>query len=69
LWEWHQPDGPERIEGSAVDFCRVVTQTRNVADTTLRIHGAIAQQWMAIAQCFAGPAHDPPLPGTRFLQR
>jgi uncharacterized protein (TIGR03084 family) len=69
LWEWNLPDGPEHIEGSAVDFCRVVTQTRNIADTQLRVSGAAAQQWMAIAQCFAGPAHEPPSPGTRFRQR
>jgi uncharacterized protein (TIGR03084 family) len=70
LWEWHAAaDAADRIEGSAVDFCRVVTQTRNIADTALRVAGPVAQQWMAIAQCFAGPAHDPPPPGTRFPQR
>ncbi|MCS6947560.1 MAG: TIGR03084 family metal-binding protein [Steroidobacteraceae bacterium] len=65
-WEWNSPDSPERIEGSAVDFCRVVTQTRNIADTQLNCTGAVACKWMAIAQCFAGPPEDPPAPGTRF---
>ena len=31
LWEWNEPATAERVEGSAVEFCRVVTQTRNVA--------------------------------------
>ncbi len=69
LWEWDAPGGVERIEGSAVEFCQVVTQTRNVADTRLQVNGTIATAWMSNAQCFAGPPHQPPAPGTRFLQR
>jgi uncharacterized protein (TIGR03084 family) len=69
LWEWNSLAAADRIEGSAVEFCRVVTQTRNVADTALRVSGAIARQWMAIAQCFAGQPQDPPLPGTRYRQQ
>jgi uncharacterized protein (TIGR03084 family) len=66
IWEWNAADGDERIDGSAVEFCRVVTQTRNVADTSLQVSGAVARQWMSLAQCFAGPPQDPPPPGTRF---
>ena len=54
-----------RVEGAAVDFCKVVTQTRNVADTALRVSGPVAADWMTIVQCFAGPPEDPPAPGTR----
>jgi uncharacterized protein (TIGR03084 family) len=68
LWEWNAEQREQRVEGSAVDFCRVVTQTRNVADTALRVRGEIARQWLAIAQCFAGPPEDPPPPGSRFRQ-
>lgn len=67
-WEWPSAEGSGRVEGSAVEFCRVVTQTRNVADTDLVVTGEVARQWMAIAQCFAGPPEDPPPPGTRFCQ-
>jgi uncharacterized protein (TIGR03084 family) len=67
-WEWHDPSAGERVEGSAVDFCRVVTQTRNVLDTSLRVTGPVATEWMRIAQCFAGPPEPPPAPGTRFVQ-
>jgi uncharacterized protein (TIGR03084 family) len=65
VWEWNDPSAGDRVEGSAVDFCRVVTQTRNVRDTQLRITGEVAGQWMAIAQCFAGGRETPPAPGTR----
>jgi len=34
-------------------------------DTALQVVGAPANRWMAIAQCFAGPPEDPPVPGTR----
>ena len=68
LWEWNQPDQENRIEGSAVEFCQVVTQVRNIADTSLRVSGATATSWMAMAQCFAGPPEEPPAPGSRFRQ-
>ena len=68
LWEWNEPSTAERVEGSAVEFCRVVTQTRNVLDTSLAVSGEIARQWLASAQCFAGPPELPPAPGTRFKQ-
>jgi len=69
VWEWNEPSAPNRVEGSAVDFCKVVTQTRNVADTALRVAGPVAEDWMTIVQCFAGPPEDPPAPGTRFVRR
>ena len=63
-WDWGAPQ-QTRVEGSAVDFARVVTQVRNVADTALVVEGAAARDWMALAQCFAGPPEDPPAPGAR----
>jgi uncharacterized protein (TIGR03084 family) len=68
-WEWNQPDQKNIVEGSAVEFCQVVTQTRNIADTRLSVRGESAKAWMAIAQCFAGPPENPPPPGTRFPQK
>jgi uncharacterized protein (TIGR03084 family) len=68
VWEWHSPEERNRIEGSAVEFCQVVTQTRNIADTALRVSGELAYEWMSMAQCFAGPPEPPPLPGTRFMR-
>jgi len=68
IWEWNAEETTNRVEGSAVDFCKVVTQGRNVADTALRVTGPVATDWMTIVQCFAGPPEDPPAPGTRFAQ-
>ncbi len=68
IWEWNQPNQENRIKGSAVEFCQVVTQVRNIADTSLKMVGTTATSWMAIAQCFAGPPETPPAPGSRCLQ-
>ncbi|MFT7651201.1 MAG: hypothetical protein ACI9ON_000690 [Limisphaerales bacterium] len=64
-WTWNEANVDDCIRGSAVDFCQVVTQVRNVADTNLEVVGDAALAWMNIAQCFAGPPEDPPAPGSR----
>lgn len=69
VWQWHEPQDDNRITGSAVEFCQVVTQVRNIADTRLQVLGAPATAWMAIAQCFAGPPEKPPEPGSRGLEK
>jgi uncharacterized protein (TIGR03084 family) len=65
IWEYGERSEIGSIEGSATEFCQVVTQTRNIADTALSVTGDIATQWMAVAQCFAGPPQDPPAKGMR----
>lgn len=65
IWEWNDQSDCDYVKGSAVDFGRVVTQGRNIADVTLQVGGDSASAWMAIAQCFAGPPEDPPAPGHR----
>jgi uncharacterized protein (TIGR03084 family) len=55
-------EAPDVVRGPVLDFCLVVTQRRNVADTALSVAGAAAQEWMSIAQCFAGGATLPPDP-------
>jgi uncharacterized protein (TIGR03084 family) len=65
IWTWNDPDPECLVEGTAVDFCRVVAQTRNVADARLKVVGDVARTWMSIAQCFAGPPEAPPAPGSR----
>ena len=68
IWEWNADSAENRIEGSATEFCQVVTQVRNIADTGLTVTGDVATEWMAMAQCFAGPPEEPPAPGTRFRE-
>jgi uncharacterized protein (TIGR03084 family) len=65
-WEWNEGNAINRVSGDAVAFCQVVTQTRNIADTTLVVEGEIAKHWMSIAQCFAGPPEAPPGKGMRY---
>ena len=64
-WQWNTPDSDNKISGDAVEFCQVVTQVRNITDTELKLTGEPAKQWMEIAQCFAGPAEEPPMEGLR----
>ncbi len=66
-WEW---DGPasdsvrgDIVNGTALDFCLVVTQRRHLADTSLQIEGAAATEWMSIAQAFAGEPGNGRVPG------
>ena len=67
IWEWNDPSDDEYVRGNAAEFCHVITQGRNIADTNLEVGGDVATQWMAIAQCFAGGPVDPPKQGIRTL--
>jgi uncharacterized protein (TIGR03084 family) len=55
LWTWGPEDAGDIIRGSALGFCLVVVQRRHYADTDLVVTGSMAQKWMTVAQCFAGP--------------
>lgn len=58
VWTFGPEDAPQRVTGTAWDFCRLVTQRINRSDTDLVAVGAEADQWLDIAQCFAGPSGD-----------
>lgn len=64
-WTWGDPASPEWVRGTAEDFCLLVTQRRNVADTALRYSDGAAREWLQIAQCFAGEPASAPPPGVR----
>lgn len=64
-WTWNDDAAGGVVRGPALDFCLVVTQRRHVGDTALEIEGDAAEEWMAIAQAFAGP----PGPGRPPLSR
>jgi uncharacterized protein (TIGR03084 family) len=55
LWTWGPANAQDRVTGPALDFCLLVTQRRHRDDLDLTIEGPAAQEWMAIAQAFAGP--------------
>ena len=65
IWEYNEFSEEHKIEGLAEEFCQVVTQVRNIQDVNLKLTGSIAEEWMSVAQCFAGGAEQPPKPGTR----
>ena len=62
-WILGDESASDCISGSATDFCRVVTQRRHLADTTLVVKGPAAEEWMSIAQAFAGPPGGGRKPG------
>jgi uncharacterized protein (TIGR03084 family) len=61
-WVWGPEDARDRVTGDALDWCLVVTQRRNPADTALVVEGDAAREWVGIAQAFAGQPtdHRPP---------
>lgn len=54
LWTWGQQDATQRVTGPALDFCLLVTQRRHRDDLALTAVGAAADEWLDIAQAFAG---------------
>lgn len=67
-WTWGDPAAEHRVQGTAEDFCLLVTQRRHVADTGLRYSAGPVAQWLAMAQCFAGAPADGPAPGVRAVR-
>jgi uncharacterized protein (TIGR03084 family) len=55
LWTWGPEDATQRVTGPALEFCLLVTQRVHRADTALVAVGPDADQWLDIAQAFAGP--------------
>jgi uncharacterized protein (TIGR03084 family) len=54
-WEHGSPDAANTVTGSAYDFALRVTQRRHRDDLDLIATGDVADQWLDIAQAFAGP--------------
>ncbi|VAV88408.1 FIG01073468: hypothetical protein, partial [hydrothermal vent metagenome] len=63
IWEWNDEQDDNVVRGTAVEFAQIVTQTRNVKDTSIETVGDTAARWMEIAQCFAGAPETPPEAG------
>ena len=54
-WTWGPDDATQRVHGPALDFCFLVTQRRHRHDLAVTAVGNDAEQWLTIAQAFAGP--------------
>jgi uncharacterized protein (TIGR03084 family) len=54
-WVHGAADAADRVTGPALDFCLLVTQRRHRADLSLVATGPVADEWLDVAQAFAGP--------------
>jgi uncharacterized protein (TIGR03084 family) len=63
-WRWGPDDADDSIEGSAEEFCLVVTQRRHPSDTSL-VAGELGAHWLQRAQAFAGAPSEGPRPRSR----
>jgi uncharacterized protein (TIGR03084 family) len=64
LWTWGPDDAVNVVRGDALDLALVVIQRRHRDDTSLVAEGPVADEWLSIAQAFAGP----PGPGRKAGQ-
>jgi uncharacterized protein (TIGR03084 family) len=55
LWTYGDPSAGNRVTGPALDLCLLVTQRRHRADLALEATGPVADEWLDVAQAFAGP--------------
>lgn len=55
VWTWGPDDADNVVRGSALDLALVVIQRRHRDDTSLEAVGLVADEWLSIAQAFAGP--------------
>jgi uncharacterized protein (TIGR03084 family) len=62
-WTWGPEDAADRVSGPALDFCLLVTQRRHRDDLAVVAEGAAADEWLDIAQSFAGPPGEGRRPG------
>ncbi|MBY8875440.1 TIGR03084 family protein [Micromonospora sp. PLK6-60] len=54
-WTFGPAEAADRVTGPALDFCLLVTQRRHRGDLALVATGPIADEWLDVAQAFAGP--------------
>lgn len=54
-WEWHPENQNDSVQGDAIDFCQVVTQTCRIEDTHLIVRGDAAITWLTFADSIASP--------------
>jgi uncharacterized protein (TIGR03084 family) len=64
-WRLGDPDATDVVSGPAVDLAVIVTQRRHRDETALRTEGPVADEWLSIAQAFAGPPGPGRVPARR----
>ncbi|UDY37020.1 TIGR03084 family metal-binding protein [Dermatobacter hominis] len=54
VWSWGPEGAADTVRGDAVELCLLVTQRRHRDDVVLEVVGPAAEEWVGIAQAFAG---------------
>jgi uncharacterized protein (TIGR03084 family) len=54
VWTWNDETAENRITAPALDFCFLVTQRRHLDDLDITAIGPVAEQFVRVAQAFAG---------------
>jgi uncharacterized protein (TIGR03084 family) len=54
-WTFGPEGAANRVTGPALHFCLLVTQRRHRSDLDLKATGPVADEWLDVAQAFAGP--------------
>ncbi|WP_409465478.1 TIGR03084 family metal-binding protein [Amycolatopsis sp. GA6-003] len=62
-WAYGPADAPQRVTGSAVDFCLLTTRRRHRDDLDVRAEGRDADRWLDVAQAYRGPSGEGRRPG------
>jgi len=62
-WAFGPVDSADRVVGPATDFCLLVTRRRHPDDLAVTATGAVAEQWLSVAQAYRGPAGPGRRPG------
>jgi uncharacterized protein (TIGR03083 family) len=69
-WAYGAPDATNRVTGPAMDFCLLVAQRAHRDDLALEVLGPVADEWLDVAQVFAGlPGPGRPPRGTAEKRR
>ncbi|MFT7648532.1 MAG: hypothetical protein ACI8Y4_003284 [Candidatus Poriferisodalaceae bacterium] len=55
LWAWGPEDAANRVIATGYEFCKVLTRRQPLADSAVQTEGALATEWMEIAQPWIEP--------------
>ncbi|MGK5630343.1 TIGR03084 family metal-binding protein [Streptomyces sp. URMC 123] len=55
VWSWGPAHAPNKVVGTALDFALVATQRLHREDSDLVTWGDAPEEWLRIAQAYAGP--------------
>jgi uncharacterized protein (TIGR03084 family) len=54
-WHWGPDDAANRVTATAYEFCKVLTRRTPMIESAVQTEGALAMEWMEIAQPWIEP--------------